>query len=128
MINLHTGEQTYVARLRVTGDTGLDPLAARLRLASLFAAAEVQPAGLAPSAIVCIRRLDDPRPRTVSLAGGHLTLPPEWQQSVRSSIEQLVRRAPRPARELVGADAPCVVFADRAELLAALACDWCEQR
>ncbi|MDQ1560578.1 MAG: hypothetical protein QOD32_3638 [Pyrinomonadaceae bacterium] len=128
MINLHTGEQTYVARLRVTGDTGLDPLAARLRLASLFAAAEVQPAGLAPSAIVCIRRLDDPRPRTVSLAGGHLTLPPEWQQSVRASIEQLARRAPRPARETVGADAPCVVFADRAELLAALACDWCEQR
>jgi hypothetical protein len=127
MINLQTGEQTYVSRLRVRC-SGLDPLAAQLRLASLFQAAEVQPAGLAPSAIVCIRRLDDPRPRTVSLARGRLSLPPEWQQSVRASIEQLARRAPRPARETVGADAPCVVFADRAELLAALAGDWCEQR
>jgi hypothetical protein len=128
MINLHTGEQTYVARLRVRGDSGLDPQAARLRLASLFGAAQVHPAGLAPSAIVCIRRLDDPRPRTVSLAGGNLSLPLAWQQSVRASIEQLARRAPRPARESVGTDALCVVFADRAELLAALAGDWCEQR
>jgi len=127
MINLHTGEQTYVSRLRVRC-SGIDPLAAQLRLASLFQTAQLQPAGLAPSAIVCIRRLDDPRPGTVSLADGHLSLPPEWQQSVRASIEQLARRAPHPARELVGADAPCVVFADRAELLAALAGDWCEHR
>ncbi|HEX8129160.1 MAG TPA: hypothetical protein VF527_08675 [Pyrinomonadaceae bacterium] len=127
MINLQTCEQTYVSRLRVRG-SGLDPLAAQLRLASLFQAAEVQPSGLAPSAIVCIRRLDDPRPRTVSLAGGHLSLPSEWQQSVRASIEQLARHAPRPALGTVAADAPCVVFADRAELLAALARDWCEQR
>jgi hypothetical protein len=127
MINLQTGEQTYVSRLRVRC-SGLDPLATQLRLASLFQAAEVQPAGLAPSAIVCIRRLDDPRPRTVSLSNGHTSLPPEWQQSVRASIEQLVRRAPRPAREAAGEDAPCVVFADQAELLAAVACDWYEQR
>ncbi|HEV2880964.1 MAG TPA: hypothetical protein VGX24_06775 [Pyrinomonadaceae bacterium] len=127
MINLQTGEQTYVSRLRVTR-SGLDPLATRLRLASLFQTAEVQPAGLAPSAIVCIRRLDDPRPRTVLLSSGHTSLPPEWQQSVRASIEQLVRRAPRPAREAAGEDAPCVVFADRAELLAAVAGDWYEQR
>jgi hypothetical protein len=127
MINLQTGEQTYVSRLRVRG-SGLDALAAQLRLTSLFQAAEVQPAGLAPSAIVCIRRLDDPRPRTISLSGGNTSLPPEWQQSVRASIEQLARRAPRPACERVAVDAPCVVFADRAELLAALAADWCEQR
>lgn len=127
MINLHTGEQTYVSRLRVRGD-GLDPLAAQLRLTSLLQTAEVQPAGLSPSNIICIRRLDDPRPRTISLSGRSLSVPPEWQQSVRASIEQLARRAPRPARETVAADAPCVVFADRAELLAALAGDWCEQR
>lgn len=127
MIDLRTGEQTYVSRLRVRC-SGLDPLVAQLRLNTLFRAAEVQPAGLAPSAIVCIRRLDDPRPRTVSLSAGSSMLPPEWQQSVRASIEQLTRRAPRPARETVAADVPCVVFTDRAELLAALACDWCEQR
>jgi hypothetical protein len=127
MINLQTGEQTYVSRLRVR-HSGLEPLVAQLRLASLFQAAELQPAGLAPSAIVWIRRLDDPRPHTVSLSDGNQKLPPEWQQSVRASIEQLARRAARPAHETVASDAPCVVFADRAELLAALAGDWCERR
>jgi hypothetical protein len=126
MINLHTGEQTYVSRLRVRC-SGLEPLAAQLRLASLLRAADVQPAGLAPSAIVCIRRLDDPRPHTVSLSEGNPNLPLEWQQCVRASIEQLTRRAPRPAHEAVAPDALCVVFADRAELLAALAVDWCER-
>ncbi|HEV2801607.1 MAG TPA: hypothetical protein VGW12_13970 [Pyrinomonadaceae bacterium] len=127
MIDLQTGEQTYVSRLRVRGSS-LDPLVAQLRLASLFQAATVQPAGLAPSAIVLIRQLDDPRPRTVSLSNGQTTLPHEWQQSVRASIEQFARRGARPACESVGSDAPCVVFADRAELLAALAGDWYEQR
>lgn len=127
MIDLQTGEQTYVSRLRVSGSS-LDPLAAQLRLASLFQAAEVQPAFLAPTAIVCIRRLDDPRPRSISLSQGQSSLSPEWQQSVRASIEQLARHGARPARETVGGDVPCVVFADRAELLAALAADWCEHR
>jgi hypothetical protein len=126
-MNLQTGDKTFVSRLRIS-HTGLDPLTARLRLASLFQAADVQPVNLSPSAIVCIRRLDDPRPRTISLARGNSRLPPEWQASVRASIEHLVRRAPRPARERVAADEPCVVFADQAELLAALAGDWCEHR
>lgn len=125
---LQTGEKTFVSRLRVRRSGDLDPLTARLRLVSLFQAADVQPASLSPSAIVCIQRLNDPRPRTVSLARANTHLPPEWQQSVRASIEQLIRRAPRPAREYVSAGEPCVVFADRAELLAALAYDWCEQR
>jgi hypothetical protein len=127
MINLQTGEQTYVSRLRVNC-SGLEPLMAQLRLAALLQAAELQPAGLAPSAIVCIRRLDDPRPRTVSLAHDHSNLPLEWQQSVRASIEQLARRAAHPAHETVAPGALCVVFADRAELLAALTADWCERR
>lgn len=126
-MNFQTGEKTYVSRLRVRR-SGLDPLTTRLRLAALFQTADVQPAGLSPAAIVCIRRLNDPRPRTVSLARGQSHLPPEWQESVRASIEHLVRRAPHPAREFAAADEPCVVFADRAELLAALAGDWCEHR
>jgi hypothetical protein len=127
-MNLQTGEKTFVSRLRIRRSGGLDPLTARLRVASLFQAADVQPASLSPAAIVCIRRLNDPRPRTVSLARGNSHLPPEWQESVRGTIEQLVRRAPYPAREFVAANEPCVIFADRAELLAALADDWCEHR
>jgi hypothetical protein len=126
-MNLQTGDKTFVSRLRINR-SGLDPLTARLRADALFQAADVRPAGLSPTAIVCIRRLNDPRPRTVSLARGHSRLPPEWQESVRSSIEHLVRRAPHPVREFVAADEPCVVFADQAELLAALAGDWCEHR
>jgi hypothetical protein len=126
-MNLQTGDQTFVSRLRVRR-SALDPLQARLRLNTLFQAADLQPASISPAAIVCIRRLNDPRPRTVSLARGNTHLPPEWQESVRASIEHLARRAPHPAREYVGADEQCVVFADRAELLAALADDWCAHR
>jgi len=128
MINLQTGEKTYVSRLRVRC-SGLDSSVVRARLTSLLQGADVLPAGHAPSAIICIRHLDHPRTRrSLSLSGGNLSVPPEWQQSVRASIEQLVRSAPHPAREAVSAVAPCVIFSDRAELLAALAGDWCEQR
>lgn len=45
---------------------------------------------------------------------------------MNASLEQMVRRAARPAHGMVPADVEAVFFADRAELLACLAYDWCD--
>ncbi len=48
--------------------------------------------------------------------------------ALQSALNELARDAARPARGAVPAQAAAVVFADRAELLACLACDWCAGR
>ena len=117
---------TTVARhLRVKG-SGLDPTLTQLRVASLLNAADIHPAGLAPSAIVCIRRLRDPLPGTLQLHSGGVRPARAWEQALTSSLNQLVQRAARPALGMVPANAEAVLFADRAEVLACLASDWCE--
>jgi hypothetical protein len=55
-----------------------------------------------------------------------MRLSPRWEQAVHASLDQMVRLAARPAQGMVPADAEAVLFADRAELLACLAQDWCE--
>lgn len=114
--------QTIVTHLRVHG-AGLDPLLARLRLTSLLDAAALHPAGLAPSAIVCIRALRDPLPGALQVRGGARP-PVAWERAVAASLDALVRRAARPSLGAVPANADAVLFADRAELLACLALDW----
>src|SRR5262249_46039568 len=117
--------KTVVSRLRVSGSCA-DPLETKLQAARLLGGVELCPAGISPSAIVCIRKLRDPLPRTLSLDQHSLRPPPAWQRAVGDAIESLARRAVRPLREFVPANADCVVFSDRAEMLACLAIDWRE--
>jgi hypothetical protein len=108
------------------GASGLDAQAARARVESTFAGLDLAPSWLAPSAILCVRSLRDPRARAVSLA--HAAAPPRaLRDALASELERLARVAHRPARGRVAANAESVLFADRAELLACLAADWCEQ-
>ena len=116
--------QTTILRLRVRGAIA-DPLNARLRLLSLLGTSELYARGLTPSAIVCIRRLRDPLPGSLSLDQRGLHPPETWRRSVNEAIEHLVRSAARPICELVPANAECVVFGDYAEMLACLSIDWC---
>lgn len=116
---------TTVARLRVGGNEP-DPLATRLRFERLFGAANFHPAGLPPSAIVCVKKLSAPAPEKRRFGFDDWQPSLDWQSGVRSEIEKLFRRAFRPSRETVPAQAESVVFADDSELLAALASDWCE--
>ena len=119
-------EGTTVARhLRVKG-AGLDPTLTQLRVASLLNAADIQPAGLTPSAIVCIRKLSTSRHVPLSLQHGGVRPPHAWEQSVTASLEQMIRHAARPILSPVPANAEAVIFADQAELLACMANDWCE--
>lgn len=125
MISEWQSGSVSVSLLRVNGRT-VDPQSAKLHAMSLLAGANLCPASLPPSAIVCIRKLHDPMPSVLSLDGGDLQPPMAWQRAVSDAIEDLARRAARPLREFVPANADCVVFNDRAELMACLAKDWCE--
>jgi hypothetical protein len=118
-------QRTLVSRLRVRHCVS-DPLAARLRLENLLSAVDLRPAGLAPSAIVCVKRLRDPLPGTVRLQDYGASLPPAWQQRALDALARLVQSAARPAQEPVPASAESVIFADQSELLACLAHDWLE--
>jgi hypothetical protein len=119
-------EGVLVNRVRIISGSP-DELAARVRADRVLNMAGRQPAGLPPAAILCIRTITDPRPRSVVLH--HEEVPrPEWTQAVSSSIADKARRAASPACGAVPADAEAVLFADKAELLACLASDWCQGR
>jgi hypothetical protein len=127
MISLPRGEQITVRRLRV-GYAGLDALAARLHLSRLLAGTQLNSFGLAPSAIVCIGKLRDPRLGSLRLDHTATHTPPEWRDALQSSIGSVIRGGVHPAREVAPTDAQCVIFADWAELLACLTSDLCEGR
>jgi hypothetical protein len=114
-----------VNRLRI--QSRVDPLTARLRAGWLLDESALQPSGLPPSAILCIRRLKDPQPGSIALDGSRLP-PRQWTDLVAASIADLARRAAHPGRGDVPDDVDAVMFADRAELLASLAADWCAGR
>jgi hypothetical protein len=114
-----------ISKLRVTGEQR-DGLEIRLRLENTLAATDFTPAGLPPQTILCVKKLRDPQPETLRLNNYDVTRPDVWRSSLAREIERLYRRAARPVRETVPAQAESVVFADDAELLACLATDWCE--
>jgi hypothetical protein len=114
-----------VNRLRIR--CRLDPLTARLRASRLIDESALQPASLPPSAILCIRRLTDPRPGLFALDGAQRPSA-MWTEAVAASVADLARRARRPGLGEATAGADAVLFADRAELLACLAADWCAGR
>ena len=116
---------TRLHRVRVRCD-GLDQTTARLRLGQLLGCAELRPPGLPPAAVLCVRRLSDPRPGTLTMVGGQAGPPPEWERAVIGALERMMAAAARPARGAVPAAAEAVLFADRAEFLACLARDLCE--
>ncbi len=114
---------TTINRVRLRGASGLDPLSARLRAG--HAIEQVADCVALPAAsILCVRRLRDPQPGRVGLAGWH-SPPPEWARAVAETLAGLARRAARPADGVVAADAEAVIFDDRAQMLACLAADWC---
>jgi hypothetical protein len=93
-------------------------------LENLIGTAEIRPPGLPPAAILCVRKLHDPLPGTLSLKGYAVRAPQRWEQALAASLGDLARHAARPLYEPVPANANAVIFADRAEMLACLALDW----
>jgi hypothetical protein len=115
--------QTSVRRL-VTRSRAGDVLGRRLQLSQALNALDWSPRGLSLNAILCVRRLADPRPGAWLVGTTSLQPTSAWCAELSKSLEQHARSAARPACEPVRGNADAVVFADYAELLACLAFDW----
>lgn len=118
---------TYIRKLSVTAHTRD---AARLQgwLEAALSSIEFSPPGLPASAILCVRKFEDPLPGQLSWRPGHVRSLAAWEHALRAALGQLGRCAARPTAGAVPANAQAVIFVDRAELLACLASDWCEGR
>ncbi|HEX6186421.1 MAG TPA: hypothetical protein VFZ44_21195 [Pyrinomonadaceae bacterium] len=116
--------KTYVRRLRAFS-TSRDALALRMRLERTLSQANLHPAWLPPSAILCVRQLRGEDAPAAPALHGRRAAAPDWERAIAARIETLARRAARPAREVVAAGTEAVIFDDQAELLACLASDWC---
>jgi hypothetical protein len=102
----------------------VDRSVARIAARRLVEAASLRPPGLPPSALLCVRRLADPLPGALQLDVGALVPVDDWRRAAADALATQAREAARPALGPVPARAGAVLFADRAELLAALARDW----
>ena len=111
------GQGTHIGRLHVTVADPDGAVAVKNSLARMSA----RPSGLGPSAVLVVRRLADPRPGTLRTDPAQAR---SWERATADALSRLLADAAHPAREPVAAGTEAVVFADRAELLAALAADW----
>src|SRR5262245_30766819 len=107
---------TQVRRLTLVGAP--DPLATRLQVESLLSHLDVRPRGLALEAVLVVRSLRLPSPRRCAPSEARAL-----EGAIHARLEALLQQAARPALEAVPASAVAVLFRDRAELLASLACD-----
>jgi hypothetical protein len=93
------------------------------RVGRLIQAATLDPTAVPPSAVLLVRRLEDPLPRTLQADHGRATVPVSWETACRDALERESRHAVRPARGPIPASANSVLFSDRSELLACFARD-----
>ena len=113
-----------IQRLHAHTEPGAQPVAARLVLQSLGAElAEVLPAALAPQALLMLRRLHLSLPAGALRQWPDAALRQQLRETGRRQLSEAAAQARRPALDGVGDDAPAVLFADEAELLACLARD-----
>jgi hypothetical protein len=117
------GIENCINTLRIVGDVD-DSLAFQLRLQSLLSSTNFSIPGVSPASVVCIRSLPDPRPRTLRMVRSELEGAGAWSKALTQSLSVTVNRAVRPANGIVPSNADCILFADRAEMLACLASDW----
>lgn len=116
---------TYVNKLRAASGAE-DTLALRIRYERALAGARLDPPGLPASAILCVRKLRDPLPGGLRIESGSAQTPLAWERAVAESLDQLLKRAARPALGYVPLNAEAVVFLDRPEFLGCFASDWIE--
>jgi hypothetical protein len=117
---LAEGQTTYIRKLRIASNER-DRLALQLRQANRISAMSLQPPGMPEHAILCIRSLRDPYQQQ----GNAIQSSYNWEQAVSATLKHLLEHAARPAQGESPASADAVLFADRSEMLACLASDWC---
>jgi hypothetical protein len=104
--------------------SGRDPHIAQNAFSRLLACAEVHPAHLPPAAILCVRTLRDPLPRTLVLDAHALHAPTPWLAALAATLATMLHEAARPWHGPIPPAAPAVIFLDPAELLACLSREW----
>src|SRR5215204_5080698 len=114
---------SIISRLKIAGKQA-DALSARLFFERLFGGANFHPPGIPARSVVCIRKINAPPFKNYRPDFGTANLALDWETGIRREVEKSSRRAFRPIRETVPANAESVVFEDRAEMLACLAQDW----
>jgi hypothetical protein len=114
---------TLVGRLRIRSRSS-DPQAEQQRVARLLRSATLHPTGLPQSATLVVRRLVDPLPSRLRAGPSDVVPDAAWQRAIAATLDKLAISAARPAYGAVPAEIDAVLFYDRAEVLAALACDW----
>lgn len=116
------GGQTQIGLLRASG-LPHDSVAARLALSSALGRAELHAAHLPPPAVLIVRHLALPAVNAQAVRQGAGRVDPAWERAAGERLAAVYRRAVRPALEAAPAQCDAVLFADEAELLAALALD-----
>ncbi|HEY1902805.1 MAG TPA: hypothetical protein VGG56_10260 [Terracidiphilus sp.] len=102
----------------------VDAPIARQRLSYLFSSTVLQPYVMAPSAVLVVRSMSDPLPGRIALEFASAAAPSmEWENAAKVQLEEIYRRAARPAAGAVPPSAEAILFADQGELLACLALD-----
>ncbi|MEO8953344.1 MAG: hypothetical protein ABI396_00600 [Ktedonobacteraceae bacterium] len=122
-MTIETG-RTTIRQLRATS-SDRDPFAYQLRLGSMLSSADLHPPGVPASAIICVRTLHAPPLSAQTLRYGGGRPPLWWEERVRTLIKHALQQASHPLHDTVPPNCEAVIFADRAELLACLASDWC---
>lgn len=110
-------DQAQINKLIARGSLCNQPIV-RMRLTSQLSHANMQVSGMSPRAILLIRRLVDPCPRSLSTSDSLLHPPVEWQQALNQALETYYRQAARPQHGRLPADVEAIVFKDTAEMLA----------
>jgi hypothetical protein len=114
-------DRTRIGRLRVRG--GTESTSLRLGLSGLLDRADLRPPGVPPAAVLIVRRMGDPLPGRLAPGQRVGSVDLTWERAARDRLAGFYRRAARPGRDPVPADADAVAFADEGELLASLVLD-----
>jgi hypothetical protein len=111
--------ETTIGKVLARCPSGTEPIHARLRLSHLFAGADIAPPGFPPRAVLVIRRVRAAS-RVLLTSGVAVSTRVALERELREQVSTLWRRAARPVRGRVPAEAEAVLFEDESEWLAAL--------
>lgn len=111
-------ERTHIesVRLHLDGDADLDRRRrVRLRVASRLEGVDWHPPQLPPSAVLLVRRLEDPSPGGLCIDSSSPVPDPKWEQALKEMLGEIVAKAERPRSGRIRSEAEAVLFRDEAE-------------
>lgn len=111
---------TSIRRLKVrTGRK--DEASLKRRVSQRVQSMNFRPAGLPPSAVLMIRRIDDPLPGLLDAAESEHR--DKWNRAFQNQLNDIYRSAYHPKNALVKTDARAILFQDPAQLIACVCKD-----